>query len=320
MVKRRIGIIGLLLCICLCLMPCSAEAVSTADAKELISPERSCTLTVSYLYEGTAFSDLPVSLYKIADVNEECYYTLTAPFRSSELILNGIQTNGEWDVVRFTVEAHMISNGIAADAAAVTDQTGRACFDSLAPGLYLVVPGTGTAGEVQCVFDSTLVSLPGLSTEGLWEYEEAIASKGTPVPPGDSGEENTYHVLKLWRGDSADSGRPNMIEVDIFRNRVFYQTVILSEDNHWSYSWTAKDDGTDWMVAERNVPSGYTVTLEQQDTTFVLTNTKIPDHPSPEELPPKTGDTSNILLYILLMSVSGSLLVLMGLTGKNKRV
>ena len=319
MVKRRIGIIGLLLCICLCLIPC-AQAASTADAKELIALERSCGLTVSYHYEETACSDLPVDVYKVADVSEECYYTLTAAFQPTGLVLNGVQTNGEWDVIRSTLEAHMISNGIAEDASTLTDQNGLAHFDTLTPGLYLVVPGIGTAGEMQYVFDSTLVSLPGLDTDGLWQYQAAVASKGTPIPPEDTDKDIPYYILKLWRGDSNDTARPHMIEVDIFRNRELYQTVVLSEDNHWSYSWTAKDDGTEWMVAERNIPSGYTVTLDQQDTTFILTNTKIPDHTITESPPPKTGDTSNILLYILLMFVSGSLLVLMGLTGKKKRV
>lgn len=111
----------------------------------------------------------------------------------------------------------------------------------------------------------------------------------------------------------------------------------LSEDTHWSYTWTTKDDGANWMVVERNIPSGYAVTLEERTTTFILTNTLIddpppddppPDSPPPDEvlpddpLPesPKTGDSPHILLYTVLMYVSGVVLILLGITGKKKRV
>ena len=39
MATRRMGIIAFLICICLWLIPCSAQAASTADAKEMISTE-----------------------------------------------------------------------------------------------------------------------------------------------------------------------------------------------------------------------------------------------------------------------------------------
>ena len=320
MVKRRMGIIGLLIYVCLCLIPCNVQAASTADAKEMIQPDRPCTLTVSYVYKETAFSDLSVKLYKIADVSADFQYTPTTLFQSTGLILNGVQSTGEWNVIRSTLEAHIIANAIAADDTAATDQTGRISFESLTPGLYLAISGTGIADGVQCTFDSLLVPLPGLGTDGLWQYQISITAKGVPLPPADTGEEISLKILKLWKGDGNTSKRPKEIEVEIFRNGEHYQTVILSENNHWSYSWTAKDDGAEWMVAERNVPSGYTVTLEKRDTSFVLTNTLVPNTPPPENEGPKTGDTSNIMLYMLLMYTSGILLVILGITGKKKCV
>jgi hypothetical protein len=86
-------------------MPCRVHAASTADAKEMISPERSCTLTVSYHYEGTTFAGLPVKLYNIADVSADFQYSLTAPFQSSGLVLNGVRSASEWNVIRSTLEA-----------------------------------------------------------------------------------------------------------------------------------------------------------------------------------------------------------------------
>ena len=125
MAKRRMGIIGLLIYVCLCLIPCNAHAASTADAKEMIQPERPCTITVSYVYNGTAFSDLSVKLYKIADVSADFQYTPTTRFQSTGLRLNGVQSAGEWNVIRSTLEAHIIANAIVANDTAATDRTGR---------------------------------------------------------------------------------------------------------------------------------------------------------------------------------------------------
>ena len=140
------------------------------------------------------------------------------------------------------------------------------------------------------------------------------------MPPVDPDEEVEFKVLKLWRGDEGNSNRPKSIEVEIFRDGVSYKTVVLSEENHWSYGWSAGQDASSWTVVERNVPKGYTMTVEERESAFVLTNTYTPDDPDIPDDPPQTGDSSNILLYVMLMLGSGSMLVILGVTGKKSRV
>jgi hypothetical protein len=70
-------------------------------------------------------------------------------------------------------------------------------------------------------------------------------------------------------------------------------------------------------VVERNVPQGYTMTVEERQSTFVLTNTWTPAYPDDPGKPPHTGDTSNILPYVLLMIGAGSVLIILGVTGKK---
>ena len=326
MAERRMGIIAFLICICLWLMPCSVQAASTADAKESISTDTPCNLIVTCCYGETAFSDLSVKLYRVADVSADFRYTLTPRFASSEIAINGVTSAAEWNVIRSTLEAYIAAEDMTEDLAAVTDSLGRAWFSSLSPGLYLIVPANGSADEMLCLFDSALISLPGLGTDGLWQYQVTAACKGVFIPQTEADKEISYKVMKLWKGDSNSSGRPQKIEAEIFRNGESYQTVILSEENHWSYSWSVKNDGTKWTVAEKTVPAGYIASMEKRDTTFLLTNTRIPEtSPTESQTPsggqaPKTGDTSNILLYILLLCTSGILLVLLGVFGKNRRV
>ena len=319
MAKRRMGIIAFILCICLYLIPCQVQAASTSDAKEPISTNENCSLTISYCSGGIAFSELPVNLYKIADVSADYQYTLTSSFEKSNLILNGIQTVGEWNVIRSTLETYILANDITAGFNAKTDFEGKASFDALKPGLYLAITERIIQDETTYVFDSALIALPGLGADGLWQYQVDVTSKSEIIPPSRDDEEIELKVLKLWKGDGGSSARPATIEIEIFRKGTSYQTVTLSENNHWTYTWSAKDDGSDWKVVERNIPTGYTMTIEERETSFVLTNTlnrDVPDNPDS----PQTGDTSNILLWVILMIVSGSMLIILGITGKRNRV
>lgn len=316
MKNRKIGIFIFLLCFCLSLMPHRTIAASTSDAIEPIIPENPCSLTISYCWGERAFSDVEVKLYRVAEVSADFRYTLTEPLAASGLILDGIQSAGEWNVIRSTLEAHILADNIAPDFTMATNEDGQAKFAALQTGMYLAIVNTVEEADMSFVFDSALIALPGLGQDGRWQYDVSVNAKGETLPPINPDEEFEMKVLKLWRGDENRTDRPESIEVEIFCDGVSYQTVILSEENRWSYSWSVKDDGSRWTVVERNVPEGYTMTVEQREVTFVLTNTRSDDPGKP----PHTGDTSNILLYDLLMLLSGSLLIILGITGKKSHL
>ena len=265
------------------------------------------TLTLSYTCDSVPYPNQPIELYYIAEVSADFQYTLTAPFSSSGLILNGVQTQGEWNVIRSTLESLILANQVAPTQVAETDAEGQAQFADLAPGLYF----SSAVQAENCSFASALLPLPGLGADGKWEYACTVAAKGTLLPP--QPEPLQFQVLKLWRGD--EGKRPVSITVDIYRNGTLHETITLSEANNWSYRWSAEDDGAKWQVVEKDVPEGYTMTVEQRDTSFTLTNIL---HERPNIPPPDTGDRSNVLLYAVIFCVSGILLVALGLTGKGK--
>ena len=310
------GAIALLLFLCICIMPSHALAASTADAKEPISPEKVSSLSVKYSCEGIDFAELPVKLYKIADVAADFQYTLTDRFDESGLVLNGIQTVGEWNVIRSTLESFILANEVAHDFEVATDEGGYASFESLTTGLYLAVTVNAEIDGYIYSFDSALVSVPSLGSDGIWQYDVAVNAKPEVIPPIEGDDLLDFKVIKLWKGDSGLKGRPKSIEIEIYRDGKLFETVKLSEENLWMYSWQAEKDGAVWQVVERNVPIGYTMTLEQREATFVVTNTRNGEPPDPTP-PPQTGDSFNILWYIIIMFVSGSALVLLG--GKRKR-
>ena len=320
MINRKIEIIVLLLCLCFHLMPHPVMAASTSDAVEPIAPESACSLTISYCYGETAFSDIQIKLYRIAEVSADCSYTLTQSFAASGVSLDGIRTAGEWNVIRSTLEAHILAYSVAPEFTSVTNKDGQASFGALKTGMYLATAIQAEQDGLHYRFDSALIALPGLGPDGRWQYQVSVKAKAEVLPPVDPDEEVEHKVLKLWRGDEGRNVRPKSIEVEIFRDGISYQTVILSEKNHWAYTWSAKDDGSSWTVVERNVPQGYTMTVAERQSTFVLTNTWTPTYPDDPGTPPQTGDTSNILLYVLLMIGSGSMLIILGIAGKKLRL
>ena len=308
MAKRRVAIIACL--ICLWLTPLYTRAASTTQASEPINVGQSCTLTFSYTYGQTAFADVLVQLYRIASVSADFQYTLCPAFAPSDLVLNGIRTNGEWDVIRSTLEAHIVANEVETDAIKQTDAFGQAHFDALQPGLYLAIVGIAEQDDVTCFFDSALVALPALDADGRWQYQATVSPKPTFIPPVEADEE--FHVIKLWKDDTGKNSRPKSIDVEIFQNGTSYQKVVLSQENNWSYSWSAKADGSQWTVVERNTPAGYTATVDKRDHSFVLTNTYKSGKPSGPSDTPQTGETSNVMWYVILMVLSGGLLIVMG--------
>ena len=61
-----------------------------------------------------------------------------------------------------------------------------------------------------------------------------------------------------------------------------YQTVVLSEQNGWKYTWKDLEKASKWTVREKTVPDGYTSRVTQEGNLFIITNTK-PEAPKPEE-------------------------------------
>ena len=335
MVKRGLAIALILSFVCLCFGYNSALAASTTEAKDPISVYSDCDLTLTYTADGTAASNSLVKIYKVASVSEDFVYTLESAFLGSSLSVNGIQTNSEWDRIRSTIEVYVLVNDIEPTASGFTDQFGSVCFTKLEPGLYFVTGVECSDGSITYSFDSALIVLPGLDFEGVWQYQITVAAKPSVLPPVKPDAVEEFKVIKLWQDDGDGKTRPEFVEVDIYRNGSIAETVILSNENNWSYSWLAKADGSRWMVSEKTVPDGYVMTLWERSGTFVITNSllsdepdnpKVDDDPYREEEPgfedsdsPYTGDTSNMLLYTVLMFASGAVLILLSITGKKKR-
>lgn len=281
-----------------------------AEAATFVDTEAPGSLTLTYSYDSEAFPELPVRIYRVAEVSKYGDFTLTGAFAELPVEVNQVKTQEEWRKVASTLSSYVTSLAIPADREALTDEEGSVSFTQLPLGLYLVESVRAERENGYCQFDCFVISIPDLNDSDEWVYDVVAKPKSAfhEILP----QQITYTVNKLWKDEGHAHLRPQNITLELYRNGELVETVTLSGDNHWTYSWTAIDDGSVWQVMEANVPDGYTVTLEQQDTYFFVTNSY--DVPTP---PPQTGDISGIHIYLVIMGVAGAGLVVLGLTARK---
>lgn len=320
MAEKTKRLICLMLSICFLIMPAAAFAVNTTAAKEQIDTAKQCTLNAYYGYDGAKFALMEIKIYRVADVSADFQYTYASDFAKLQLPLNGIKAAAEWDSLRTSLDSYIAANSIKPTASAKTDAAGKAEFKGLKPGLYFIGMAAYSENGFKYYFYPALTALPSLDEQsGKWQYQAELKIKPeVDAPDDDAHDDVRYKVIKLWRNDKG-AQRPKSIMVDIIRNNVTVRTVELNAENNWTYSWIADKDGSVWNVAERNTPSGYVSSVDKMEGTFLITNT-IPNEKDnkPGYTNPKTGDDTNIALYIMLMCISGIVLTVLGITGRGK--
>ncbi len=274
---------------------------ATSDANEAVVLDQPCSLEVVYKTNEVAFSGLNVTIWQVAVLHEDFTYTAHEDFAPYAIDLASLKTTSEFDRAATTLYGCAVADGIGG-LTTRTDAEGKAVFTGLSCGLYLVAP----IRIDNTYFSAMLVAVPGIDAEGSWVYDVTSIPKSEtkptdPTDPTDPPDTNDvkYQVNKLWKDQGYEAERPQSVTVQIYRDGVFVEEIILSDENDWTYQWTAADDGSFWTVVERDVPEGYTMTVTEKAFSFIIENRRPSDQHAPQ-----TGDNSNITLYLALMALS----------------
>lgn len=347
MIKRVVFLLcALMISVGILQVPCAA-----------VDPTRSCSLTLSYTRNGNAFSDLEIDIYRVAELHANGKYALVFPFFNYPIKIHGITSQQEWQETAQTIKSYVTAEHIGAYRSQKTDANGQVSFSGLETGLYMVKGTKASNQEGTVLFHDFMVYLPTPILDG-YDYDiEAIPKYTQYVEP------ECYTVVKLWKDSGASAQRPESVCVDILKDGIIQESIILNSTNNWSYSWEVSDQGGVWSVIEKDVPAGYQVSITKNETAFIITNSKkpsvpddpdvpnipvTPDTPDDPEVPivpdtpgvpgtpgdsggsdvleeplpgiPKTGDTAPLLLYAILMCISGFGLMILGfLTLRERR-
>ena len=174
------------------------------------------------------------------------------------------------DTAAKTIESYVVASGVAPIGQGSTDGSGILGFSGLDNGLYLAVGKVLQVGETW-YFPSTLLVEINNSDTGL-DYDAYPKFYYKVI--GD--EVMSYTVKKVWEdNDNAAGKRPDSITVDLFKDGCLDDTVILSEDNGWKYSWESLEAESEWLAAERDIPDFYEVMIDHNTSQYLIKNSYI---------------------------------------------
>ena len=126
-------------------------------------------------------------------------------------------------------------------------------------------------GDRMYIPQPVMLCLP-VSHQGTWIYDVTANAKYDEIPAGSGDEVSQLRVVKIWE-DPEGEEHPAEITVQLLKDGKLWDSVVLSKDNNWRYTWTGLDQTALWQVAELEVPEGYTVTITREGDTFLVTNT-----------------------------------------------
>ena len=304
MKKRNLLWIALIIVYLTALSPLCANAVTPLD------PDAKASLTISYQKDGTAFSDLAVGIYRVAQAFPNGNFELIEPFSSYPVNIHGITAQEQWTNVANTLTAYIVSNHIAPDREMQTNADGIAAFTDLETGLYLVEEVFAENANGTYVFNRFMIYLPTPQADGSYNYTVEARPKCTNFVP-----KTQYTVTKLWQDSGNQASRPQKVTVEIYKDEQLYETQILSESNNWTYTWfVSNEEYSKWTVTETSVSDPYKVTIKENGSSFSIINT----WHTPSDIP-QTGDTFAPLPLIVALCLSGIMLVILGIYSRRFR-
>ena len=283
-----------------------------AMAEEPIELDRSVDLSIVYEHEGTPLQGSRFRIYRIATVNEAGEATLVAPFNRYPVKMNA-QNEMQWSALASTLEVYVLQDGIAENAAGVTNAAGRMRM-TLTPGCYLVLGERhvqdGSVYETQ----PAVVMLPTKSpTEGEWVYEAVLYPKyDTSVEPGEH-DVIRRKVLKVWNDAGNERNRPAQVVIHLLRDGEIHDTAALTAKGNWRHTWDELDARYSWRVIEE-IPEGYTVEISREGITFVVRNTMEGPGvtPTPPPSDPDLPQTGQLWWPVPALIAGGLLMLIIG--------
>ena len=266
---------------------------------------------IGYVMGSTEYTGLPDG-YTGTDIMEGFNVTLTNT-RESEKV--SVEVSKVWDdgndrdaIRPASVQVTLKKNDTAVETVTLDASNGWAYkwdnlkrYDGGAIADYTVEEA---AVEGYTVSYSKAADAAGNVTVTITNTHEPTTHGGGGGGSNDGSITKTVIVSKVWEDNSNIEGlRPQRVVLRLYKNgKAYGDKIVLSEANCWNKAVTLPvyEDGDkiQWTVRELKIPRYYTVSYNQRSLT--VTNTL------QSKTIPKTGDTSNLLLWLLLMGVCGA--------------
>ncbi len=281
------------------------------------------SIIIDYTYNDNPLDDVDFKVYKIASsVNDE--YDMTEKFVGFEIDFDALTSESYWISVRNNLENYIACKNIEQDMEFVTDCYGKYKIEDLEPGMYYIDAENVVEGN-QEFFSEPILIMVGYyyPSDDMWLYHFTVEPKIDMMS-----YTGTYDitVMKTWEDVPSESLIPEYIEVELYCDGEVYDTVRLTEENGWTYSWYDIDESKEWGVLETTTLQDFEVEYNHTFFTFEIINTYVGDpveepeeepedpseDPDKEETLPQTGTSANQIpitagIGLVLITVGGVL-------------
>lgn len=233
------------------------EATSLDNSVELVCQTETVTL-----------SGIEWKVYKVGELDSNGDYQLVGDFSNYPIELNNLSTSDMLSTAN-TLENYAVLDDVIPTFNSITDEDGKVQFENLKNGLYLFSGQSKIINDTKYIPSAMLIELipedDSLATVDLVTYPKFILKHI-------SYENTNYTVKKVWQDDEKHlDNRPISITVELYKDNILENTVVLDESNDWSYSWTS-NTATEWRVKEVNIPRYYRVIYLDGEVQYVVMN------------------------------------------------
>lgn len=134
-----------------------------------IDGSRTSSLSVTYQYDTVMLSNVDVSLYYLASVDESGVFQFTDDYLDVAFDTTNISSS-DLTLQAETIENYISSHQLQATSLLKTNQNGVTNFSNLVPGLYMVTVDSKVVGDYRYDASPTIVSIPILE-DGTYQYD-----------------------------------------------------------------------------------------------------------------------------------------------------
>ena len=313
--KMKKYLLAVLVCILGLLLPISVDA---AEKNERYG------LTLRCEVSGTE-----ISLYQLTDGVERGSCRLITPFKKYESEIKGLDEldtlNSEgWRNLAVTLEETVAADRIKALSVQKVDENGRAVWENLNKGLYLIL-GSETKDKNYVYTPSPmLIEIPNQTESGVLQAHPVL--KYNKIEKEPIKEAKNLEVIKVWKDSENKKNRPSEVTIELLKDGKAYKTVKLNKKNNWKYEWKNLSADHRWTIKEKNISSSYRVEYSKTGSQiYVINHYKTPEtseKPKPPkhsetEKPKKLPQTGQMWWPVPVLMVTGILFWLIGWTKRK---
>lgn len=263
-IKRQI--ISLILCLLFCVI----NLPGTAFAQDNVNIDEKCSLSVSFMPGGEVAENVNFKLYRVADISLSYELSFADPFTKYPIVFENNQD--DWRKLAVTLFGYVCADNISADYSAKISSDGSAVFNNIPVGVYLITADVYKSNHKVYVPQPVLVSVPNHDIHNEFNYNVIVNAKYNFY---DENEKTDLDVLKIWKNENDNSNHPDSVIVELYNGTELYDTVKLSHQNNWEYTWEKLSAYGNWNIREKSVFNGYTVSVDKQSNSFIITNSAI---------------------------------------------